>query len=54
MLMLLLIMGNNSDITFVLDGKYSKLKISAVLGEVCRDSLTASFTLKIDDVNRRI
>ena len=46
--------GYNSDITFVLDGKYSKLKISAVIREGCRDSLTASFTIKIDDGNRRI
>lgn len=52
MLMLLLIMGNNSDTTFVLDGKYSKLKISAVIREGCRDSLAASFTIKIDDGNR--
>ena len=43
--------GHNSDITFVLDGKYNKLKISA---EGCRDSLTASFTIKTDDGNRRI
>lgn len=46
--------GHNSDITFVLDGKYSKLKISAVIREGCRDSFTASFTIKIDDGNRRI
>ena len=46
--------GHNSDITFVLDGKYSKLKISAVIREGYRDSLTASFTIKIDDGNRRI
>ena len=46
--------GYNSDITFVLDGKYSKLKISAVIREGCRDSLTTSFTIKIDDGNRRI
>ena len=46
--------GHNSDITFVLDGKYNKLKISAVIREGCRDSLTASFTIKTDDGNRRI
>ena len=46
--------GHNSDITFVLDGKYNKLKISAVIREGCRDSLTAAFTIKIDDGNRRI
>ena len=41
--------GHNSDITFVLDGKYSKLKISAAIREGCRDSQTASFTVKTDD-----
>ena len=40
--------GHNSDITFVLDGKYSKLKISAAIREGCRDSQTASFTVKTD------
>lgn len=38
----------NSDITFVLDRKYSKLKISAAIKENCRDSATASFTIKAD------
>ncbi|MBS7143785.1 MAG: hypothetical protein KH093_00635 [Roseburia sp.] len=46
--------GYNSDITFVLDGKYSKLKISAAIREGCDASLTASFTIKTDDGNRRI
>ena len=41
--------GLNSNITFVLDGKYSKLKISAAIREGCRDSQTASFTVKTDD-----
>ena len=33
-------------ITFVLDGKYSMLKISAAMHERCNDSVTASFTIK--------
>lgn len=33
-------------ITFVLDGKYSMLKISAAMHERCDDSVTASFTIK--------
>ena len=41
--------AHNSDITFVLDGKYSKLKISAAIREGCDASLTASFTVKTDD-----
>lgn len=46
--------AHKSDITFVLDGKYSKLKISAAIREGCDASLTASFTIKTDDGNRRI
>lgn len=41
--------GYHSNITLLLDGKYSKLKISAAIKDDCSDSVTASFTIKTDD-----
>ena len=39
----------NQHITFVLNGKYSMLKISAAMIEKCSDSVTASFVIKAGD-----
>lgn len=40
--------GYNSSVTFVLDRKYSKLKITPAIREGCRDTATATFTIKAD------
>lgn len=38
--------GYNSSVKFVLDRKYSKLKITPAIREGCRDTATATFTIK--------